>query len=169
MKTVSNRMWKKCKQWLQKISTYPSRRNSISFKERTVTVKEKTYCIRQIEETDIKALLEIEREVYYGEVPWNYSAFRYELNSFIPHLYLLIETSESPCFVVGFIGCRFSQGNAHVTNVVIRKAFQGLGLGSYLIEEVKNVAFLEGCLTMSLEVRMSNQLAQSVYRKSGFV
>ncbi|MBT1022374.1 GNAT family N-acetyltransferase, partial [Enterococcus faecium] len=41
-------------------------------------------------------------------------------------------------------------------------------IGSLLIDEIENFAIMNRCETMSLEVRMSNQDAQRLYRKLGF-
>lgn len=158
-------MWKKCKRWLRILR----HGNRVEYRTTSVEIRGRTYTARQVEEADIKDLLTVEREVYFGEVPWNYTAFRYELNSLVPNLYLLIETKEQPKKIVAFIGCRFTNNRAHITNIAVLPDFQGMGIGSWLLDTIKVAAEKQGCTTVTLEVRMSNKQAQSLYRKKGFL
>lgn len=157
-------MWKKFKQVLAAIGFVPA--DSPPFKAKTIKIGEQELVIRAIEEDDIKALLGIEREVYFGQLPWTKSAFLSELNSPLLHRYLLIE---SPKQVWGFIGCRVREKDCHITNVAVSPNQQGQGVGTYLLEEAKKFAIICGCDTMSLEVRINNNQAQRLYRKLGFV
>lgn len=158
-------MWKKFKKWLRILR----HGNRLEYKAKQIELKGCNYLIRQVEEEDIKDLLTIEREVYFGEVPWNYTAFRYELGSLVPNLYLLVSTIDLPKKVVAFVGCRMANQNAHITNIAVLPSFQGKGIGSWLVDEIKKVALKEDCVTVTLEVRMSNKKAQSLYRKKGFI
>lgn len=136
------------------------------YEEQQVTISGQSYTLRAIVPDDIKDLLAIEREVYAGELPWTKSAFLQELQSTEPHLYILLKKETT---TVGFIGCRLLEGNAHITNVAVLTAYQGRGIGSFLINEIKQFAHQHHCEKLSLEVRISNKHAQSVYRKLDFV
>jgi hypothetical protein len=57
---------------------------------------------------------------------------------------------------------------AHVTNIAVREAFRGRGLGERLFREMMAVARMQGAKRMTLEVRVSNERAQRLYRKLGF-
>ena len=133
---------------------------------KTIAMNKQEFQLREITYQDIKDLLAIEREVYAGELPWTMSAFMAELGSKAPHLYLLAAINGK---TVGFIGCRIQGTDAHITNVAVHTAYQGLGLGRSLIEETRIFAKKNRCETLSLEVRMSNVKAQRLYRKIGFV
>jgi ribosomal-protein-alanine N-acetyltransferase len=132
---------------------------------KNVTVSNENYFIRPVSNNDIKDLLGIEREVYNGELPWTKTAFLVELQVADPHLYLLIQKEQK---TVGFIGCRIFDKEAHITNVAVAKAYQGKGIGSFLIREVKAFAEVNRCVCITLEVRISNKNAQRVYRQLGF-
>lgn len=134
--------------------------------EKQVIILNEDYNVRKVTLNDIKDLLSIEREVYYGEMPWKKSAFVSELKAPKPNLYLLIEKKEK---VIGFIGSRIIKKDGHITNLAVHTAYQGIGIGTLLINEVKKFAKQQGCETMSLEVRLSNKNAQRLYRKIGFV
>ncbi|EMF0364169.1 ribosomal-protein-alanine N-acetyltransferase [Enterococcus faecium] len=70
--------------------------------------------------------------------------------------------------MIGFIGSRAFGLDCHITNIAVRPAYQRKRIGSLLIDEIENFAIMNRCETMSLEVRMSNQDAQRLYRKLGF-
>lgn len=133
--------------------------------QKRVILSEKHYVIREITIGDIKELLSIEREVYLGEMPWTKSAFLLELKASDPHLYIIIQDEEK---IVGFIGCRIMKRDGHITNLAVRTEYQGRGIGSCLLQETKIFAKRHNCKSMSLEVRLSNNNAQRLYRRNGF-
>ncbi|WYJ89281.1 ribosomal-protein-alanine acetyltransferase [Enterococcus sp. 9E7_DIV0242] len=137
-----------------------------SYTERSVTIDNDAYVLREITPDDIKDLLSIEREVYEGELPWTRSAFLSELSSKNPHLYILAEKEGQ---TIGFIGCRVIDFDGHITNVAVAAKGQGKGLGTYLLNEAFEFSESHNCTRVSLEVRLSNKHAQSVYRKAGFI
>ncbi|MBO1306576.1 ribosomal protein S18-alanine N-acetyltransferase [Enterococcus sp. 669A] len=135
------------------------------FEARSVLIKEQEYLLRGITDDDIKELIALEKDVYQGEVPWTRSAFLAEIHSPVPHLYICMTHREE---LVAFIGSRIMGNDAHITNVAVKRAFQGSGLGSFLIDEVERFAIMKSCITLSLEVRMGNINAQRLYRRIGF-
>lgn len=137
-----------------------------SFEPRYVTISNEHYFIRKISPEDIKYLLAIEREVYDGKLPWTKSAFLMELKSSSPNLYILVKKKQK---IIGFIGCRIFSNDAHITNIAVLTNYQGRGIASFLIREIKRFARDHDCDIVSLEVRMNNKKAQRVYRKAGFV
>ena len=141
------------------------KRKQQPFEARNVTIKEQEYFLRSINDYDIKELIALEKDVYLGEVPWTKSAFMAEIHSPIPHLYICLTHQEE---LVAFIGARVIGNDAHITNVAAKRVFQGRGLGTFLIDEVEKFAIMKGCITMSLEVRISNKDAQRLYRRLGF-
>lgn len=156
-------MWKKFRVSLFGLFSLTKK---VAYQEQEIEIDNHIYIVREVASADIKDLLSIEREVYAGELPWTKSAFLTELRSNSKHLYLLIQKKEQ---VVGFIGCRIYGKDAHITNVAVRTNDQGKGIGLFLLKETQKFAEQHGCKTMSLEVRISNNNAQRVYRKMGFV
>ncbi|MTD38719.1 ribosomal-protein-alanine N-acetyltransferase [Erwinia sp. CPCC 100877] len=139
---------------------------SKAYDGKNVEIANENYFVRAITNNDIKDLLAIEREVYDGELPWTKTAFLVELQVSDPHLYLLIQKEQK---TVGFIGCRIFNTEAHITNVAVAKTYQGKGIGSFLIKEMRAFAEANQCDCMTLEVRISNKNAQRVYRQLGFI
>lgn len=65
--------------------------------------------------------------------------------------------------IVGFLAISQLAGELEITNIAIKKAYQGHGLGSQLLANLDHVDF-----PIFLEVRASNTSAQVLYQKFGF-
>ena len=65
--------------------------------------------------------------------------------------------------IVGFLAISQLAGELEITNIAIKKAYQGHGLGSQLLANLDHVDF-----PILLEVRASNTPAQALYKKCGF-
>ncbi|HCE11829.1 MULTISPECIES: ribosomal protein S18-alanine N-acetyltransferase [unclassified Enterococcus] len=137
----------------------------IQYPERTVDLRGNTYVLRELVGDDIKELLQVERLVYAGELPWTKSAFLSELYSRVKHLYIGVLYQER---MIGFAGVRILGGDAHITNIAIIPEYQGKGLGSFLLAELEQYARKQTCDRLTLEVRLSNRDAQRLYRQLGF-
>jgi ribosomal-protein-alanine N-acetyltransferase len=57
---------------------------------------------------------------------------------------------------------------AHVSNVAVDPRRQRHGIGRRLMLELCTAARLRGCVSLSLEVRVTNVAAQELYRSFGF-
>jgi ribosomal-protein-alanine N-acetyltransferase len=72
-------------------------------------------------------------------------------------------------YIVGFSGIWMLAGEAHVTNLAVRRQYRGKGLGELLLIATIDLASELKASFMTLEVRASNLIAQSLYSKYGFV
>ena len=70
--------------------------------------------------------------------------------------------------VIGYCGVWIVIDEAHITNIALLPEYRGRKLGEALLRKIIEVAIERGAKTMTLEVRMSNMIAQSLYRKLGF-
>ena len=59
-------------------------------------------------------------------------------------------------------------GEAHITNVAVDPAYRGRGYGRRLMLELMQVALRHDAESMTLEVRISNTVAQNLYTSLGF-
>ena len=57
---------------------------------------------------------------------------------------------------------------AHVTTIGVAPEFRGQGLGELLLIDLHEEALRRGAEWLTLEVRVSNDTAQSLYQKYGF-
>ena len=70
--------------------------------------------------------------------------------------------------LIGFCGMWIVLDESQITNVAVMPEGRGQGIGEQLMREALRIAEERGCIVMSLEVRVSNDVAQNLYRKLGF-
>ena len=70
--------------------------------------------------------------------------------------------------IVGYVAVRHMYDEAHVTSIAVRKSFRGIGMGELLLMSAVSNAMKKNYKTTTLEVRVSNRIAQSLYKKYGF-
>lgn len=78
---------------------------------------------------------------------------------------------ESPSIaaqIIGFAGMWQSFDEAHVTTIGVDPAYRGQSLGELLLLSMFDAAKARGANWLTLEVRVSNEPAQALYRKYGF-
>ena len=71
--------------------------------------------------------------------------------------------------IVGFAGLWLMLDEAHITTICVAQRLRGRGLGGLLLSHMMDQAIELGARRVTLEVRVSNHVAQSLYRKYGFV
>lgn len=116
-------------------------------------------------DADTRALLTIQKACYNGETPWDASALHHELKRNTNALYIVVRQMETP---VGFIGAWLVEKEAHITNIAVVPRYQQLGIATWMIRELERLSLEQGMEILSLEVRVSNEKAQRLYRKLGF-
>ena len=114
---------------------------------------------------DVETMLAVQRACYNGETPWNEAALHHELKRNTNALYIVIKRFSEP---IGFIGAWLVEKEAHITNVAVVPSFQKKGIASWMIRELERISTFEGMDILSLEVRVSNEKAQRLYRELGF-
>jgi ribosomal-protein-alanine N-acetyltransferase len=70
--------------------------------------------------------------------------------------------------IVGYAGLWQMVDEAHVTTIATHPSFRGRGVGELLLLGLIERAFDIGARWMTLEVRVSNTVAQNLYRKYTF-
>lgn len=68
----------------------------------------------------------------------------------------------------GYAGLWLMVDEAHITTIAVRPHLRGWGLGETLLLSLADIATNAGADKLTLEVRVSNREAQSLYRKFGF-
>ena len=124
-----------------------------------------TLVIEQLLDQDIDEVLKIE-QVNFIE-PWKKEFFEYELhqNPFAHYFKMIIkETNE----ILGYIGFWITFEVAQITNVAIAKKYQGKKLSKLLMADCIKRIKEAGCESITLEVRISNEIAISLYKSFGF-
>ena len=111
----------------------------------------------------LRRVISIESRVYPR--PWSASLFLSELTQRGTRSYLVAKHGGE---VVGYAGMMFTGFEAHVTNIAVDPDWHGLKIGSRLLLTLVTEAIARDCTRISLEVRVSNGVAQTMYEKFGF-
>ncbi|MFZ5641977.1 MAG: ribosomal protein S18-alanine N-acetyltransferase [Bacillota bacterium] len=108
----------------------------------------------------------METELLSFPTPWTRRAFQFEVteNDFASYIVALIDGR-----VVGYAGMWIVLDEAHITNVAIHPDYRGKGYGRALMTELLTRAAVLGGVKITLEVRVSNKAARSLYKSLGFV
>ena len=71
-------------------------------------------------------------------------------------------------YVVGFLGIWYSVDDAHIISVGVREEYRGQGIGELLLIAAVEQAMSRPVEAVTLEVRVSNEVAKGLYSKYGF-
>ena len=120
--------------------------------------------IRLMRLKDVDAVAAIEQATFAR--PWSRDSFRQELTRNAAARYLVAE--EDGC-ILGYAGAWIILDESHITNIAVREDARGRGLGRKLTAELLQVLSNLGAGYATLEVRVSNQRAQNLYKSLGFI
>lgn len=119
--------------------------------------------ITRMRRRHLRRVLMIESRVYPR--PWTTSLFLSELAQRATRSYIVARHDGE---VVGYAGMMLTGFEAHVTNIAVDPDFHGRKVGTRLLLTLVTEAIARGAETISLEVRVSNAVAQEMYAKFGF-
>ncbi len=110
----------------------------------------------------LRAVMEIEREAY--PEPWTENMFRQEVDSAMSYFYVAYLGE----VLIGYVGFWLVADEAHITSVTVHKDYRQRGFGRAEVRFILSVAAIAGVRLATLEVRVSNLRAQSLYAQMGF-
>ena len=111
----------------------------------------------------LRSVLRIENSVYPR--PWTLGLFMSELAIRTGRIYLVARVGPT---VVGYAGMLFSADDGHVTTIAVDPAWHRSKIGTRLLLHLLRRGIAKGAENFTLEVRMSNEGAQAMYRAFGF-
>ncbi|MGE7604698.1 ribosomal protein S18-alanine N-acetyltransferase [Peribacillus sp. NPDC097675] len=123
----------------------------------------KTMTFRMMKTEDIEQVLNVEKQSF--TLPWTREAFFNELNNNEYAVYLVIEDDGK---IAGYCGAWIVIDESHITNIAILPEYRGQKLGEALLRKMIEISISMGVVRMTLEVRVSNAVAISLYEKLGF-
>lgn len=123
-----------------------------------------TYMIRMMELEDIEQVMAIDKASF--PTPWPEEIFKQEIRDNEFAFYYVLEHKGK---IIGYAGTWMILGDAQVTNIALLPEMRGKKLGERLFKHVLSQAMMIGMERLSLEVRVSNVIAQKMYRKFGLV
>jgi ribosomal-protein-alanine N-acetyltransferase len=143
--------------------------------------------------SDLGEVLAIEREAFPS--PWSARAYEYELRyNEMAHYFVARVNAEAlpngalnggvrgwlrrafggasltgmASQMVGYVGYWMMAGEAHISTIAVRPELRGRSYGELLLVYTLQDAAKRGAHVATLEVRVSNTLAQQLYLKYGF-
>jgi ribosomal-protein-alanine N-acetyltransferase len=121
--------------------------------------------LKLLTQADLSSILELDRACFGGL--WTLESYQRELDSANSVLLGL----HSPLLPVKLVamGCFWSiLEEAHITILAVHPRYQRQGLGQAMLYSLLKTAWERGSERATLEVRVSNQAAISLYQKFGF-
>jgi ribosomal-protein-alanine N-acetyltransferase len=119
--------------------------------------------VRPMTIADLPAVVAIEKRSF--PTPWSFWLFFQEILS-PQRCYVVAEEAGR---VVGYAGMSYVLDEGHVTTLAVDPSRRRRGIGQRLLNELVDTALRLGLAFLTLEVRESNEVAQALYRKTGFV
>ena len=120
--------------------------------------------IRITDESPIARLVEINKEVFTH--PWTKKMFLDELSQ--PERSYLLAVFGPSRMVVGYCSVWRVVDTLQVNSIAVTEAYQGRGIGRALLDKVLTLGQQLRAVTVSLEVRSSNEAARRLYRRFHF-
>jgi [ribosomal protein S18]-alanine N-acetyltransferase len=88
--------------------------------------------------------------------------------SLLPGRQSVTITSPNLASILGFAGLWLMVDEAHITTIAMHPNHRRQGLGEYMLASLVDIAYSIGAKWVTLEVRVTNNNAQNLYRKYGF-
>jgi ribosomal-protein-alanine N-acetyltransferase len=123
-------------------------------------------------------------------IPWPVRSYRYELLNNDKSTLLVVEKDEKrtppdgsrrgwlqrlfnpqqapPPLILAYSGFWHIADEVHISTIAVHPDWRGRGLGELLVLAMVREAARRGAAIVTLEVRVSNETAQALYRKYGF-
>jgi len=140
------------------------------------------YVIQPMRWEDVPAVMAIERESF--PLPWSNYTYRHELTENTHSHYIVVRPRQtrankgawwrqflwpaSPA-LAGYGGFWLVVDEAHISTLAVAPQWRGRGLGELLLAAMIEQAIGMKAVMVTLEVRVSNTVAQKLYTKYGFV
>lgn len=102
--------------------------------------------------------------------PTREKTYRYELseNKLAHYQALTMEHPGKDEQLIGYAGYWLIADEVHISNIAVDPLWRGRGLGELILLNILYLGFDQEAALVTLEVRMSNQTAQDLYRKYKF-
>ena len=124
------------------------------------------FIIEWMQVSDLNDVVAIEEIT--GLNRWGFDAYKREIQKNPNSIMLVARNLRHGSSVVGFFAGWTVEDELHVNNIAAHPDFRQQGIGSRLMETAIEEGRRRGVAFVLLEVRASNEAAQSLYRKLGF-
>lgn len=121
--------------------------------------------ISKINDADIEEIVKIESDLF-GNSAWNKEQFLYEMNENPFSFIYVLKKNE---IVKGYIDLWITYDTAQIANLGVAREEWRKGYATKLMQYAIGAAIHEQCENITLEIRVSNEKAISLYEKFGFI
>lgn len=112
---------------------------------------------------DIDDVLKVEEECFV--ISWTRTDFEREIKQNKLAIYFVAKVDGK---IAGYAGMWHVVTEGQVTNVAVLPEYRGLGIGRKLMEEIIKTGEEKDMVGITLEVKISNTVAQNLYTSLGF-
>jgi len=119
--------------------------------------------IRTANKDDVKPIAELENLCF--TLPWSEHSFFEEITGNKVARYAVAEREGS---IIGYAGIWLVTDEGHITNVAVHPDFRRKGVAKGLVSSLIEASSREGVCSYTLEVRISNKEAISLYKSLDF-
>ena len=144
------------------------------------------YILRNMAIADIPQVVSIDHASF--TTPWSARTYEFEINNRNSSHLVVIEVVEcasrpaglrglasllkapaqAEAEIAGYGGCWLIAGEAHISTIAVAPDYRGRGLGELLLAAMLRRSIARQGEYSILEVRASNEVAQTLYRKYGY-
>jgi len=141
------------------------------------------FIVQPMQVRDIPEVMAIEKDSFPS--PWSATAYRHELTQNEFSHFIVVRKREPPPTpspgwsltrwlsrskpqwppILGYGGFWVLDDEAHISTIAVQPEWRGRGLGELLLTAMIDLAALLNARFVTLEVRVSNLVAQNLYRK----
>lgn len=120
--------------------------------------------ILPMQKSQVENVIKIEEQAY-GEHHWSKESFLGELSNELAHYYCAFDADDN---LVGYAGCWQVLDEAHITTIAVEPNLKRKKIGEALLNKILQECYKNEVKYITLEVRVSNTAAISLYEKYGF-
>ena len=120
--------------------------------------------IHPMKQKDVDSIERIEALVY-GNHHWSKDSFYSELTNNLARYYCAFNQTDE---LIGYSGSWVILDEAHITNIAVLPEYRKKGVGEVLLTSIIDTCYKEMAKYLTLEVRISNKPAISLYEKYAF-
>lgn len=125
-------------------------------------VRSKMISYEKMNEVHIASIARLEQENF--SLPWSENVLRGELNNPLSLWLVAVDDGD----VIGYVGAQIVPDEADMMNLAVDHKYRRQGIGRTLVERLIEMLKERAVRSLTLEVRVSNLSAISLYESAGF-
>lgn len=124
-----------------------------------------SFLLRSMQREDLEAVLALEEEIF--PTPWSLNSYTFELER-NPASELWVVEAEHSAEIAAYLVSWLLVDEVHIANIAVAPNYRRQGLGRYLLSFALERGIADGARSASLEVRVGNRPARTLYEQFGF-